>query len=90
MLSTFVKQVLVVGQAQGFTKTAMKVYKTSSPIERMKLAGQTILEECLPPQILYPFKCTVLVTQIRIAASTGNPWLMALAVGAARQIIEQF
>ena len=53
MLNPLIKQVPVVGQAYGFTKTAMKVYNSTSPVE----AAVSIIDDCVPPQIKYPVKC---------------------------------
>ena len=43
MLNTLIKQVPVVGQAYGFTKTAMKIYNSTSPVEAVKVAAVSIL-----------------------------------------------
>ena len=51
MLNPLLKQVPVVGQAYGFTKTAMKVYNTTSPVEAVKVAAVSIIDDCAPPQI---------------------------------------
>jgi len=39
MLNPLIKQVPVVGQAYGFTKTAMRVYNSTSPVEAVKIAA---------------------------------------------------
>ena len=88
MLKEIVKGVPVLGQAYGLTSTAMRVYNSASPLEALKLAGFEIAQECLPPQVKYPLKCTVFFAQVAIAASTGQPWALALAIGQARQIID--
>ena len=41
MLGPLIKQVPVVGQAYGFTKTAMKVYNSTSPVEAVKVAASS-------------------------------------------------
>ena len=89
MINTFIKQVPVVGQAYSFTKTAMKVYNSTSPIEAVKIAAVSILDDCAPPQVKYPIKCGILAGQIGIAISSGgNPWDVSLLIGSARQIID--
>ena len=45
------------GQAYGFTKTAMKVYNSTSPVKAVKVAAVSIIDDCAPPQIKYPVKC---------------------------------
>ena len=72
------------GQAYGFTKTAMKVYNSTSPVEAVKVAAVSIIDDCAPPQIKYP-----LLAQVGLAVSSGgNPWAVAMAIGSARQIID--
>ena len=48
-MNPLIKQVPVVGQDYGFTKTAMKVYNATSPVEAIKVAiekiAQTVAEE---------------------------------------------
>lgn len=70
MYELLVKQVPVVGQAYGLTKTAMRVYNSTDPISAVKNATISIVEDCSPPQIKYPIKCGVLVAQLILAAST--------------------
>ena len=43
MLNPLIKQVPVVGQAYGFTKTAMKVYNSTSPVEAVKVAAVSMI-----------------------------------------------
>ena len=89
MLNPFIKQVPVVGQAYGFTKTAMKVYNSTSPVEVAKVAARSIMDDCAPPQIKYPIKCGILLVQVGLAISSGgNTWSVAMAIGLARQTIE--
>ena len=89
MLNPLIKQVPVVGQAYGFTKTAMKVYNSTSPAEAVKVAAVSIIDDCAPPQIKYPVKCGILLAQVGLAVSSGgNPWAVAMVIGSARQIID--
>ena len=89
MLNPLIKQVPVVGQAYGFTKTAMKVYNSTSPVEAVKVAAGSIIDDCFPSQIKYPVKCSILLSQVVLAVSSGgNPWAIAMAIGSARQIID--
>jgi hypothetical protein len=84
-----IKQVPVISQAYGLTKTAMKVYNSTDPISAVKNATLSIIEDCAPPQVKYPIKCGILLAQLGLAISSGgNPWAVALAIGSARQIIE--
>jgi hypothetical protein len=84
-----IKQVPVIGQAYGLTKTAMRVYNSTDPISAVKNATLSIIEDCTPPQVKYPIKCGILLAQLGLAISSGgNPWAIAMAIGSARQIIE--
>jgi hypothetical protein len=67
----------------------MKIYNSTSPIEAVKIATVSVVEDCAPPQIKYPVKCSILIAQLALAISSGgNPWAVAMAIGSARQIIE--
>ena len=89
MINTFIKQVPVVGQAYGFTKTAVKIYNSTSPIKAVKIAAVSIIDDCAPPQIKYTIKCGILAGQIGVAiSSVGNPWDVSLLIGSARQTID--
>jgi len=89
MLNPLIKQIPVVGQAYGFTKIAMKVYNPTSTIEAVKVAAVLIIDDCAPPQIKYPVKCGIFLAQVGLAVSSGgNPWVVALTIGSARQIID--
>ena len=63
-MNPLIKQIPVVSQAYGFTKDAMKVYNSTSPIEAVKVAAVSIIDDCAPPQIKYPVKCGILVAQV--------------------------
>lgn len=66
----------------------MKVYNSTSPLEAVKIAAISIIENCAQPQIKYPVKCGILFVQIGLAISNdGNPEAVAIAIGSARQII---
>ena len=89
MLGPVIKQISVVGQAVGLTVTAMKVYNSTSPVQAVRTAAVSIVDDCAPPQIKYPLKCGALLIQLRIAIGTsGNAWSVRLALGAAKQFIE--
>ena len=49
MLNPLIKQVPVVSQAYGFTKTAMKVYNSTLPIETVKVAAVSTIDDYAPP-----------------------------------------
>lgn len=89
MADDLIKHVPIVGQAYGFTMTALKIYNSTSPIGATSLAVKGILADCLPPEVKYPVKCGILLTQLIVACSAGgNPFSVALAIGTARQIID--
>ena len=72
MVNPLIKQVPVVGQAYGFTKTAMKIYNSTSPVEAAKVAAISITDDCAPPQIKYPVKCGIFFTQVGLAISSES------------------
>lgn len=74
MLNPLIKQVPVVGQAYGFTKTAMKVSNSTSPVEAVKVAAVSIIDDCAPPQLKYPVKCGILLAQVGLAVSSDGNW----------------
>ena len=89
MIETIVKQIPVVTQAYGLTKTAIRVSESTDPISALKNATLTIVDDCVPPQIKYPVKCGVFLAQLGFAISTGgNPWAVGMTLGSARQILE--
>ena len=89
MLGKIIPLVPVLGQGYGFTKTAMKVYNSTSPVKAVIVATVSIIDDCAPPIIKYPVKCGVLLVQVGLAVSSGgNPWAVALAISSARQIID--
>jgi hypothetical protein len=89
MLNPFIKQVPIISQAYGFTKTAMKVFNSTSSIEAVKIAALSIIDDCASPQIKYPIKCGIFLAQVELAVSSGgNPWAVAMTIGSTRQIID--
>mgnify|MGYP007080363500 CR=1 FL=1 len=62
---------------------------STSPIEAVKVAAVSIIDDCAPPEIKYPIKCGIFFAQVVLAVSSGgNPWAVAMAIGSARQIID--
>ena len=89
MFNAIMSHIPVVSQVYGFTTTAMKVYNSTSPVEAVKVATISIIDDCAPPQIKYPVKCGIFIAQVGLAvASGGNPWAVTMAIGSARQIID--
>ena len=67
----------------------MKVYNSTSPVEAIKVAAVSIIEDCAPLQIKYPVKCGILLAQVGLAVLSGsNSWAVGMAIGSARQIID--
>ena len=67
----------------------MKIYNSISPVEVVKVAAVSIIDDCASPQIKYPVKCRIFLAQVGLAVSSGgNPWAVAMAIGSARQIID--
>ena len=63
----------------------MKVSNATSPVEGVKVAALSIIDDCTPPQIKYPVKCGILLLQVGLAVSIGgNPCAAAMAIGSAR------
>ena len=90
MLKEVVKSVPVVGQVVGLTQTAMKVYQCTSPVQALKTAVLSIVDNCAPPVVKYPLKCGILLAQVGLVISSGgsSSWGIALILATARQIIE--
>lgn len=90
MFETIIKQIPIIGQSYGLTRTAMSVFNSTDPVSAVRNATLQILDDCSPPQIKYPIKCGVLIGQIVIVAlSGGKPWSVALTIGCARQLIDK-
>ena len=52
----------------------MKVYNSTSPVEAVKVAVVSIIDDYAAPQIKYPVKCGILLAQLGLAVSSGgNP-----------------
>ena len=60
------------------------------PVEVVKVASALILDDCGPPQVKYPVKCGIFFTQFGVTIAAGNPSLIAVALAAARQILEYY
>ena len=85
MSNFIIKQIPVFGQAISFTRTAIKVYKCSDPVNATLVTVKSIIDDCLLPQIV---KWSVLVTQIAVVClSGGYPFNVSVAIAAVRQII---
>ena len=79
------KQLSVVSQVYGFIQTAMKVCNSTSPVE----AAVSIIDDCSHVIVRYLLKCSIFLTQVGLAVSSGgNPFAIAMAIGLARKIIE--
>jgi hypothetical protein len=80
----------VIGQAYGFTKTAMKVYNSTSPVGAASAAVKGILLDCSPPAVKYPLKCSILALNIAlVVTSGGNPFASSLVLGMMNFILEE-
>ena len=67
----------------------MKVYNSTSPVEAVKVAAVSIIDDYAPPQIKYPVKCVIFFAQIALSVSSGgDPWAVVMVIGSARQIID--
>lgn len=89
MLGSILKQVPVVGSVYGFTKAAMKVYNSTSPVGAVTVAGESILVDCTPPVIKYPILCAALAANGAVVVATGgNPLAVSMFVSCGRLIIE--
>ena len=67
----------------------MKVYNSTSPVEAVRVATVSIIDDCAPPQIKYPVKSCILLALVGLAVSCGGiPWAVAMAIGSARHIID--
>ena len=60
-MNPIIKQVPILGQFCAFTKTAMKIYNLTSPVEAVKEATVSVINDFTSPQIKYSVKCAVLI-----------------------------
>lgn len=82
MVDLIIRNLPVISQAYGFTKTAQRVYNSTSPIGAVKTAVKGIVVDCSPPAVKYPLKCSILVLQIALFISSGgNPFSASMILG---------
>lgn len=94
LISEIISAVPVAGQAQGFIKVATNVTKATSVSDAVIGGIKTIIVDCAPPQVKYPLKCLVLITQGAVVmASVSNPlttpFSVSLLIGLGTQILEE-
>ena len=79
----------MLNQFYGFTRTAVKIYNSTSPVQTVQIATVSIINDCVPLSVKYPVKYSILLAQVRVTiSSNGNPWAVAIAIGSACQIID--
>ena len=77
------------GQVIGLTKTAMKVYNCTNPIQAIRVMLTSVVKDCSSPQIQYPIKWKVLLIQLVIVvANGGNTLSVVLSLSMIRQIVD--
>lgn len=81
MFDLIVKNVPVLSQTYGVTRTAMRIYNSTSPVGAVKAAVKGVLVDCAPPVVKYPLKCIMLASHIALCATTGSPLACSLAIG---------
>lgn len=90
MFDLLIKNAPVISQAYGFTKTAQRVYNSTSPIGAVSAAVKGIVLDCSPPVVRYPLKCSILALQIALCVSSGgNPLACSFVIGMMDFIIDE-
>ena len=88
-LEPLIRQAPVIGTCYGFSKTARKVYNSTSPSHAMGCAIKGIVIDCTPPFIKYPALCTELAACCVASFSTGgNPSVVSATIFVADTIVE--
>jgi hypothetical protein len=81
----------IVGQTVALVNTAKNVTNCTNPISASVQAVKLIVDVCAPPQVKYPIKCIVLISQLAICFSSGGATSVVTAtttIASARQILE--
>ena len=87
------KNVPVVGQAYGIIETVKKVSTVTDPVEALVLAGEMIVEDCLPPQVKYPVECAIFLAECSVvvysavAAPLTGGFSLSICLALAKRII---
>jgi hypothetical protein len=94
LLTEAAKNTPVIGQAIGFSNTAVKVYNATSPATAVCAAVEGIFVDCMPPQVKYPVKCAILAAQMGLAVASATnpvtgPLTLSLAIGQATSILTE-
>jgi hypothetical protein len=92
LLTTVLQILPITGQTNAFVSTAMNVTNCTNPINASVSAIKLIVDVCAPPQVKYPIKCLVLVSQLALCLGSGGTSSVittATTIAAARQILEE-
>jgi len=82
----------VIAQATSFSEAAKNFTQISDPFDASVQAIRLIIDVCAPPQLQYPFKCTILALQFGLCVSSGgltSVTSVALGIGTAKQVLEE-
>lgn len=88
ILNYLIKQAPVIGYAYGFTQTAVKVTKCSTPSGAIFTACKSIVIDCTPPVIKYPILWNTFATCSVGAVCTGSPLLASASIQVGEAIIQ--
>ena len=83
----------IAAQANSFSRVAREVTSTADPMNACLKASKLIIDVCAPPNVKYPLKCSILLAQITVAICSGKVTSVtstSLAIGAAKQVLEEF
>ena len=89
IIEPLLKNAPILGSCYGFTKTAIKVYNSTTPTGAIKTAVKGIVLDCTPPVIKYPALCAALLgCCIAGLATGGNPLVISATVTIGEAIVE--
>ena len=73
MLEIIGENLPVLTSVYGLAKTSKKVYNSTSVLGGFTTAIKGIALDCAPPQFKYPLKCSILLLELGLCATTGHP-----------------
>ena len=85
-----VEFVFVIGPGPKYVKTAKKVTKFSNPVKATTYTAGILLKICDGKYAKYSVLCAVWATTTTVGLVTANPGLIAVAIKAGNEILEDF
>jgi hypothetical protein len=85
----FMKQVLLIGSAGSFIKTAHDSTKCTTPSGAIATTTKGIFLNCTPPVIKYPALCAGALTTSVVFVITRNPFVGSAALQCCEAIVDE-